>query len=160
MFHIILFNPKIPPNTGNIIRLCSNTGCRLHLIEPLGFKMDNKSLKRAALDYKEIINLKVYENLENCLKNINYNNLFAVTKFGNENFFFKNFKENDAFLFGNETPGLPPLVLNKFLDSRKVRIPMLYGNRSLNLSNAASIIIYEAWRQNNFNFAQTSFDKL
>ena len=103
MFHIILFNPEIPPNTGNIMRLCSNTGSNLHLIKPLGFDLNSKNLKRAALDYSEISNLKVYDSLEDCFSENKFNNVFAITKFGKENLFFLKFEIDDAFLFGNET---------------------------------------------------------
>ena len=154
MFHIILHNPEIPPNTGNIIRLCSNTGCFLHLIKPLGFNLSNSNLRRAALDYREFSKVKSYESIDQCLNNINYNNLFIVTKFGDKNIFSLNFTCNDAFLFGNETSGLPKDIFKKFYNNYKMRIPMLKNNRSLNLSNAASIVIYEAWRQNNFRNGQ------
>ena len=158
MFHIILFNPEIPPNTGNIMRLCSNTGSNLHLIKPLGFDLNSKNLKRAALDYSEISNLKVYDNLKDCLSEITFNNIFAITKFGKENLFSFKFDINDAFLFGNETSGLPEEILNSFATKTKLRIPMRKQNRSINLSNAASIVLYEAWRQNSFKFAETSFN--
>ena len=105
MFHIILFNPEIPPNTGNIMRLCSNTGTKLHLIKPLGFDLNSKNLKRAALDYSEISNLKVYDSLEDCFLENKFNNIFAITKFGKENLFSLKFDIDDAFLFGNETSG-------------------------------------------------------
>ena len=158
MFHIILFNPEIPPNTGNIMRLCSNTGSNLHLIKPLGFDLNSKNLKRAALDYSEISNLKVYDSLEYCLSENNFNNIFAITKFGKENLFSLKFEIDDAFLFGNETSGLPSEILNSFTNNKKLRIPMKKQNRSLNLSNAASIVLYEAWRQNNFKLAEVSYN--
>ena len=158
MFHIILFNPEIPPNTGNIMRLCSNTGSNLHLIKPLGFDLNSKNLKRAALDYSEISNLKVYDSLEDCLSENKFNNVFAITKFGKENLFSLKFKIGDAFLFGNETSGLPSEILNYFTTKNKLRIPMKKQNRSLNLSNAASIVLYEAWRQNNFKLAEISYN--
>ncbi len=158
MFHIILFNPEIPPNTGNIMRLCSNTGSNLHLIKPLGFDLNSKNLKRAALDYSEISNLKVYDSLEDCFSENKFNNIFAITKFGKENLFSLEFEIDDAFLFGNETSGLPIEILNSFTANNKLRIPMKKQNRSLNLSNAASIVLYEAWRQNNFKLAELSFN--
>ena len=158
MFHIILFNPEIPPNTGNIMRLCSNTGSNLHLIKPLGFDLNSKNLKRAALDYSEISNLKVYDSLEDCFSENKFNNIFAITKFGKENLFSLDFDIDDAFLFGNETSGLPSEILTLFAAKNKLRIPMKKQNRSLNLSNAASIVLYEAWRQNNFKFAEISFN--
>ena len=158
MFHIILFNPEIPPNTGNIMRLCSNTGSNLHLIKPLGFDLNSKNLKRAALDYSEISNLKVYDSLEYCLSENKFNNVFAITKFGKENLFSLKFDIHDAFLFGNETSGLPSEILNSFAAKNRLRIPMKKQNRSLNLSNAASIVLYEAWRQNNFKLAEISYN--
>ena len=123
MFHIILFNPEIPPNTGNIMRLCSNTGSNLHLIKPLGFDLNSKNLKRAALDYSEISNLKVYDSLKDCLSEITFNNIFAITKFGKENLFSFKFDINDAFLFGNETSGLPEEILNSFTTKKKTANP-------------------------------------
>ena len=123
MFHIILFNPEIPPNTGNIMRLCSNTGSNLHLIKPLGFDLNSKNLKRAALDYSEISNLKVYDSLKDCLSEITFNNIFAITKFAKENLFSFKFDINDAFLFGNETSGLPEEILNSFTTKKKTANP-------------------------------------
>ena len=128
--------------------------------KPLGFDLNNRNLKRAALDYSEITDVNLYNNLDQCLKNIDYNNLFVITKFGDRNVFSENFKINDAFLFGNEISGLPVSILNKFSDIYKIRIPMLKNNRSLNLSNAASIVVYEAWRQNDFNNAKLHFTEI
>ena len=157
MFHIILYNPEIPPNTGNIIRLCANSGSQLHLIRPLGFSLTDKNLKRAKLDYNEIKNIKIYDIFDDCMKNNKFNNLYTLTKFANKSFFDEKFEPNDAFIFGNETSGLPKSFLKKISERNKLRIPMLKENRSLNLSNSVSIIIFEAWRQNNFLGAKTSF---
>ena len=120
--------------------------------------LNSKNLKRAALDYSEISNLKVYDSLEDCLSENKFNNVFAITKFGKENLFSLKFEIDDAFLFGNETSGLPSEILNSFTTKNKLRIPMKKQNRSLNLSNAASIVLYEAWRQNNFKLAELSFN--
>ena len=159
MFHIILFNPEIPPNTGNILRLCANSGATLHLIKPLGFNLNNKNLKRAGLDYDEISNIFLYNTFDECLKKNNILNVYALTKFGSNNFFKKDYKPNDAFIFGNETKGLPKIILDKFSNQNKLRIPMLKESRSLNLSNSVGIILYEAWRQNNFINAKISFQE-
>ena len=120
--------------------------------------LNSKNLKRAALDYSEISNLKVYDSLEDCFSENKFNNIFAITKFGKENLFSLKFDIDDAFLFGNETSGLPSEILNSFTAKNRLRIPMKKQNRSLNLSNAASIVLYEAWRQNNFKFAEISFN--
>ena len=157
MFHIILYNPEIPPNTGNILRLCANSGTNLHLIKPLGFNLNDKKLKRAGMDYDEISNIKLYNDLDECLQKNKICSVFALTKFANKNAFEKTFKPNDAFIFGNETSGLPKQILEKIIEEDKIRIPMLKNSRSLNLSNSVSVILYEAWRQNNFFDAQISY---
>ena len=157
MFNIILYNPEIPPNTGNILRLCANSGAKLHLIKPLGFNLNDKQLKRAGMDYDEISNINLYNDIDECLQKNKVCNVFALTKFAKRNVFEKTFKPNDTFIFGNETSGLPKNILDKVFEENKLRIPMLKKSRSLNLSNSVSIIIYEAWRQNNFHTAQTSF---
>ncbi len=157
MFHIILYNPEIPPNTGNILRLCANTGAKLHLIKPLGFNLNDKHLKRAGMDYGEINQINLYNNIDECIKNNKVSEVYALTKFANENAYKKSFVPNDAFIFGNETSGLPKNVLEKVINKNKIRIPMFKSSRSLNLSNSVSIILYEAWRQNNFLKAKTSF---
>ena len=159
MFHIILHNPEIPPNTGNILRLCANSGAKLHLIKPLGFNLNDKNLKRAGLDYDEISNISLYNTLDECIKINKIAHIYALTKFGNKNLYEINFKANDAFIFGNETKGLPDIILEKFSNKTKLRIPMLKESRSLNLSNAVSIILYEAWRQNNFLNAKISYEE-
>ena len=159
MFHIILYNPEIPPNTGNILRLCANSGAKLHLIKPLGFNLNDKNLKRAGLDYDEISNISLYNKLDECIKINKIAHIYALTKFGNNNLYKINFKANDAFIFGNETKGLPDIILEQFSNKNKLRIPMLKESRSLNLSNAVSIILYEAWRQNNFLNAKISYEE-
>ena len=150
MFRVILFTPQIPPNTGNIIRLCANTGADLHLVEPLGFTLDAKSCRRAGLDYHDLANVAKHENLEDCLSALGRPRLFAVTKFATQRYDSPRFAAGDAFLFGAETTGLPAVIHEGLEDSQKIGLPMSGGNRSLNLSNAVSIIIYEAWRQCGF----------
>ena len=157
MFHIILYNPEIPPNTGNILRLCANSGAKLHLIKPLGFNLNDKHLKRAGMDYGEINKINLYNDIDECIKKNKISEVYALTKFANENAYTKSFVPNDAFIFGNETSGLQKNILQKVLNKNKIRIPMLKSSRSLNLSNSVSIILYEAWRQNNFLKAKTSF---
>ena len=150
MFDIILFTPQIPPNTGNIIRLCANTGSRLHLIRPLGFDLDEKAVRRAGLDYHEMALVTEYDSLDECRLSLHQPEIFAVTKFASQNHDQPIYGPNSAFLFGAEKTGLPDAVHVIFADDRKIRLPMLAGNRSLNLSNAVSIVIYEAWRQCDF----------
>lgn len=151
--HIILFQPEIPPNTGNIIRLCANTGFILHLIHPLGFKMDEKSLRRAGCDYHSQTNINEYNSLDECLtklKNTNLNNIYALTTKGSKCLYSAKFKNNDALLFGPETRGLPDDILNSISCEHKIRIPMKENSRSLNLSNSVAIAGFEAWRQIKF----------
>ena len=148
MFHIILFNPEIPPNTGNIMRLAANTGTTLHLIKPLGFNLNDNALKRAGLDYKKDADFFIYDNLDLCLKSINFNEIYAFTKFAKKNFSKVRFKQNDCLLFGSETSGLPDDVIKQIKDTNKLRIPMVAKSRSLNLSNSVAITVYEALRQN------------
>ena len=150
MFNVILFTPQIPPNTGNIIRLCANTGAGLHLVEPLGFTLDAKSCRRAGLDYHDLANVAKHESLDSCLSELGEPRLFAVTKFATQRYDGPSFAAGDAFLFGAETTGLPAGIHDRLEDSQKIGLPMSGGNRSLNLSNAVSIIIYEAWRQCGF----------
>ncbi len=150
MFHIILFNPEIPPNTGNIMRLAANTGTTLHLIKPLGFNLNDNTLKRAGLDYKKDTDFFIYDSLGLCLKSINFNEIYAFTKFARKNFSKVRFKQNDCLLFGSETSGLPNDVIKQIKDANKLRIPMVAKSRSLNLSNSVAITIYEALRQNAF----------
>ena len=151
MFHIILFQPEIPPNTGNIIRLCANTGSKLHLIHPLGFQLEDKQLRRAGLDYREYADVCEYQTLEECLDLVSPPRLFAVSTKAKTSYADINYKQNDAFLFGPETRGLPENILSSLDKDRKLNIPMQANSRSLNLSNTVAILVYEAWRQNGFN---------
>lgn len=151
MFSLILYQPEIPPNTGNIIRLCANTGTKLHLIEPLGFELDEPRLKRAGLDYREFAEIEVHESLNACLVRIAPRKLYALSTRGVTNYAEPLFAEGDAFLFGPETRGLPGKVLETLPAEQRLRIPMRKDIRSLNLSNAAAIVIYEAWRQRGFD---------
>ena len=150
MFHIILYNPEIPPNTGNIMRLAANTGTKLHLIRPLGFNLNNYSLKRASLDYKKDADFFLHDSFDLCLNSIKFNEIYAFTKFATKNFTKVKFKKNDCFLFGSETSGLPDNILYKVKNTNKLRIPMILNSRSLNLSNSVAITIYEGLRQNKF----------
>ena len=150
MFHIVLFEPQIPPNTGNIIRLSANTGAQLHLIEPLGFRLDEKSCRRAGLDYHSLASVQVHKNLDECIEMGGLARLFAITSHGKKSLFDQKFTTDDAFLFGSETAGLPEQVHAHFTAERKLRLPMIEGSRSLNLANAASVVVYEAWRQIGF----------
>lgn len=151
MFHLILYRPEIPPNTGNIIRLCANSGFRLHLVGPLGFELDDRQLRRAGLDYHEYAELAQHESLEACLDVVQPTRLFALTTRGHRFYTEPAYAPGDAFLFGPETRGLPDEVLEELPEQRRLRIPLRPGNRSLNLSNAAAIIVYEVWRQNGFD---------
>ncbi len=149
---IILYEPEIPPNTGNIIRLCANTGAKLHLIKPLGFKLEDKMLKRAGLDYREWMDLQVWDSLDECLQAIEPTTVYAMTTKGSRNFFEANFKDGDALLYGPETRGLPAEVLDQFSGETRLRLPMANNEgRSLNLSNTVAIGIYEVWRQMGFD---------
>ena len=150
MFHIILYNPEIPPNTGNIMRLAANTGTQLHLIRPLGFNLSNNSLKRAGLDYKKDADFFLHDSFDLCLNSIKFNEIYAFTKFAKKTFTKIKFKRNDCFLFGSETSGLPNNILDKIKVTNKLRIPMIMNSRSLNLSNAVAITVYEGLRQNKF----------
>jgi|TARA_B100000686_G_C16520905_1_gene827174 tRNA (cytidine/uridine-2'-O-)-methyltransferase len=150
MINIVLVNPEIPPNTGNIIRLCSNTGYSLHLIKPIGFDLNDRQLKRAGLDYHDTAKVKTYDNLEQFIKIVNPNRILATTSKVNKSYTTIKFKKNDAILFGSESTGLSQDILNKIQKENIFNIPMKPNNRSLNLSNAVSIIVYESWRQHNF----------
>ena len=150
MFHIILYNPEIPPNTGNIMRLAANTGAQLHLIKPLGFNLSNNSLKRASLDYKKNADFFLHDSFDSCLNSIKFNEIYAFTKFAKKTFTKIKFKRNDCFLFGSETSGLPDNILDKIKVTNKLRIPMIINSRSLNLSNSVAITVYEGLRQNKF----------
>lgn len=150
MFHVILHRPEIPPNTGNIIRLCANTGCTLHLIRPLGFELDDKSLRRAGMDYDELAQVRVHEGLEACLQELDGRRIYCVETGGARSYSEARFESGDGLMFGSETRGLPPRVLETIPAERQLVIPMRSGNRSLNLSNAVALVVYEAWRQNRF----------
>lgn len=155
MFQVILFQPEIPPNTGNIIRLCANTGCQLHLVRPLGFTLEDKQLVRAGLDYHEFATVRVHETLQDCLLAFDPERVFALTTKGSQSFHEVRYQAGDAFLFGPESRGLPAEVLERFAAGRRVRLPMLPNNRSLNLSNTVAVAVYEAWRQCGFEGARS-----
>ena len=150
MLNIVLYEPEIPPNTGNIMRLCANTGCTLHLVKPLGFALDDKLLRRAGLDYREYADVREWANLDTLLYEFNRDRVFAITTKGSINHTEVEFEAGDLLLFGPETRGLPDEALGLMASNRKLRIPMLHNSRSLNLSNAVSVVVYEAWRQLGF----------
>ena len=150
MLQIILFEPQIPPNTGNIIRLCANSDARLHLIEPLGFSLDEKSCRRAGLDYKSLVEVIVHENWQACQKMLSERKIWIITKFGKKRYDQATFSNRDALLFGSEISGLPKNIKNEFNETKQLYIPMQSESRSLNLSNSVAICLYEVWRQNNF----------
>ena len=151
MFHIVLLQPEIPPNTGNIIRVCANTGCTLHLVKPLGFELTGKAVRRAGLDYREVAQLRVHTDLPACLEALNGARLFSIETSGSRAYSEAVFTPGDALLFGSETRGLAAAVLGQIPREQQLRIPMRAGNRSLNLSNAVALVVYEAWRQNGFS---------
>ena len=150
MFNVILYQPEIPPNTGNVIRLCANTGAQLHLIRPLGFDLDDKQLRRAGLDYHEYANVRVHDALAACLQSLPDARLFAFTTKGARYYHEVNYQAGDALLFGPESRGLPADVLESLPGGQRLRLPMLPHNRSLNLSNTVAVAVYEAWRQCGF----------
>jgi tRNA (cytidine/uridine-2'-O-)-methyltransferase len=150
MFHLILFQPEIPPNTGNVIRLCANVGATLHLIRPLGFSMAEPRLRRAGLDYHELASVREHDDLAVCLNALSAPRVFALTTGASRSLYDAQFARGDAFLLGPETRGLPPALLESLPEDRRLRIPLRAGNRSLNLSNAAAVTLYEAWRQLSF----------
>ena len=150
MFSVILYEPEIPPNTGNIIRLCANTGTDLHLIEPLGFALDEKRLRRAGLDYREFVSVQTHASLDACLASLGMPRVFALSTRNSLRYDEATFREGDALLFGPETRGLPLAVLDALPPEQRLRLPMREGNRSLNLSNSAAVVVYEAWRQLGF----------
>jgi tRNA (cytidine/uridine-2'-O-)-methyltransferase len=151
MFDVILFQPEIPPNTGNIIRLCANTGTRLHLIKPLGFTLEDKQLLRAGLDYHEFASITAHETWADCARSLQGRRIFAVSTKGTQHYNLAAYITGDAFLFGAESCGLPAELLKSFPEERRIRVPMVAGSRSLNLSNAVAVVIYEAWRQVGFS---------
>ena len=147
MFHIVLYQPEIPPNTGNIIRLCANTGSVLHLIHPLGFELDDRKLRRAGLDYREWATVNEHESLEAFSDAVKPLRLWAISTRGTRGYSEPDYEPGDAFLFGPETRGLPEHVLQALDRTAVLRVPMMANSRSLNLSNTVSILVYEAWRQ-------------
>ena len=151
MFNVILYQPEIPPNTGNIIRLCANSGARLHLIRPLGFGLDDKQLRRAGLDYHEYANMREHDSLAACLKTLPGARLFAFTTKGAQAYHEVSYQAGDALLFGPESRGLPAEILEALPSEQRLRLPMLPNNRSLNLSNTVAIAVFEAWRQCGFS---------
>lgn len=150
MFQLILYEPEIPPNTGNIMRLCANAGVCLHLVEPLGFDLEERRLRRAGLDYREFARVETHACLGDCLRALGMPRVFAVSTRGTARHDEPAYRSGDAFLFGPETRGLPAAVLEAVPDEQRLRLPMRPGNRSLNLSNAAAVVVYEAWRQLDF----------
>ena len=150
MFDVILYRPEIPPNTGNIIRLCANTGAKLHLVKPLGFSLEDKQLVRASLDYHEFATLSIHESWAECAERFKHRRLFAVSTKGKQRYDLIEYKPDDAFLFGPESRGLPAEVLEAVVERQRLRLPMVLGSRSLNLSNTVAVVVYEAWRQVGF----------
>ncbi len=148
MFHIVLFQPEIPPNTGNVIRLAANTGCTLHLVKPMGFALDDARMRRAGLDYHEFAQMQVHENWEALIAALPASaRIFAMTTKGSSLFQTLTYQPGDVFVFGPETRGLPADILEKFAPEHRLRLPMFPENRSLNLSNAVAVTVFEAWRQ-------------
>ncbi|WP_166263894.1 tRNA (uridine(34)/cytosine(34)/5-carboxymethylaminomethyluridine(34)-2'-O)-methyltransferase TrmL [Marinobacter caseinilyticus] len=150
MLNVVLYEPEIPPNTGNIIRLCANTGCKLHLIEPLGFSLDDKQLRRAGLDYSEYASLMVHPDFEAFVASETPRRLFGLTTKGSQPYQQVRFEAGDYLMFGPETRGLPDTIRRQLPEEHRIRVPMQPGSRSLNLSNTAAIVVYEAWRQLDF----------
>lgn len=150
MFNIVLYEPEIPPNTGNIMRLCANTGSRLHLVEPLGFELEDKRLRRAGLDYREWAEVTVHPDWSACLAALGDGRLFALSTRGVTAYSDAAFRPGDSLVFGPETRGLPQALLDSLPPAQRLRIPMLAHSRSLNLSNSVAIVVYEAWRQQSF----------
>ncbi|NJD05403.1 MAG: tRNA (cytidine(34)-2'-O)-methyltransferase [Methylococcaceae bacterium] len=158
MFHVILYEPEIPPNAGNIIRLCANTGAQLHLIHPLGFELDDKKLRRAGLDYHEWARVQEHRSLESCLAQLALSRLFAFSTKARLCYVQAGFCSGDALLFGPESRGLPPQVLDSVPPDQRLRVPMVPGSRSLNLSNTVALVLFEAWRQCGFAGAAERLD--
>ncbi|HEY0847184.1 MAG TPA: tRNA (uridine(34)/cytosine(34)/5-carboxymethylaminomethyluridine(34)-2'-O)-methyltransferase TrmL [Noviherbaspirillum sp.] len=152
MFHVVLVEPEIPPNTGNVIRLCANTGAHLHLVEPLGFPLDDAKMRRAGLDYHEYAEMQVHRNWDAFVNDLkpDPSRVFALTTHGSTPFAEVAFKPGDVFVFGSETRGLAPALRDAFPATQRIRLPMRPGNRSLNLSNTVAVVVFEAWRQNGF----------
>lgn len=150
MLEIVLLRPEIPPNAGNVIRLAANTGSRLHLVEPLGFSLADRQLKRAGLDYHDMAEVRVHRDWAGCRAALAGSRLFAVSTRGTVNYAEARYAAGDAFVFGPEASGLPAELLEQFAPARRLRLPMRAGNRSLNLSNCVAVVLYEAWRQLGF----------
>jgi len=150
MFEIVLYEPEIPPNTGNIMRLCANTGCRLHLVRPLGFSLSDKQLERAGMDYRGAIDYVVHDDWPQCRSTLAARRMFAITTRGTSTYDSNRYQPGDVLVFGPETRGLPPEILESFPINTRLRVPMLPDSRSLNLANAVAVVIYEAWRQLDF----------
>lgn len=150
MFHVVLFQPEIPPNTGNAIRLCANTGSTLHLVKPLGFDLYHRNARRAGLDYNDLATVQLHQGLDACLAALGTARLFTVETTSTRLYTEASFQPGDALIFGSERRGLPAKVLDLIPPERQLTIPMRVGNRSLNLSNAVALVVYEAWRQNGF----------
>ena len=150
MFDIVLYEPEIPPNTGNAMRLAVNTGARLHLIKPLGFSISHKQLERAGMDYREFADEQVHDNWPACAAHFNGRRLFAVTTRGSQRYDIATYVENDVFIFGPESRGLPQALIDALPPAQRIRMPMRTAARSINLSNAVAVVIYEAWRQVGF----------
>jgi len=153
MFEVVLVHPEIPPNAGNVIRLCANTGSRLHLVEPLGFSMEDRLLRRAGLDYHELTTVSVHRDWATCAAALHGKRRFALSTRGTVRYTEVPYRAGDVFVFGAETAGLPQEVLEEFPPGHRVRLPMRPGNRSLNLSNSVAVVVFEAWRQNGFGGA-------
>lgn len=154
MFHVVLYEPEIPANTGNIIRLCANTGAQLHLIEPLGFDLDDKKLRRAGLDYHEWVAIHCHSGLEECLSDMDPARIFALTTKATACYGDVKYQRGDVFLLGPETRGLPDSLLQQLPENQRIRLPMVKSSRSLNLSNTAAVIVYEAMRQTGFLYTR------
>ncbi len=153
MLHVVLYQPEIPPNTGNVIRLCANAGAALHLIEPLGFPIDHAQMRRAGLDYHEFVDMKLHANLDAFLAAVAPLRLFAFSSKATRRYDTVRFASGDALMFGPETRGLPAEVVDALPPEQRLRLPMMPGNRSLNLSNTVAVAVYEAWRQRDFQGA-------
>lgn len=153
MFHIVLFQPEIPPNTGNAIRLCANTGSTLHVVKPLGFDLYHKNARRAGLDYDDLATVRLHLSFDACLEALSEARAFTIETSGTMLYSQAHFQPGDALIFGSERRGLPQKVLDRVPPERQLTIPMRAGNRSLNLSNAVALVVYEAWRQNGFQGA-------
>jgi len=152
MIHVVLFEPEIPPNTGNVMRLCANTGVQLSLIHPLGFEINDKQLRRAGMDYRDVANVKEYQSFDEFLETEKPKRVYAFSRFAQSNYAQVSYEAGDALVFGPETRGLPKSLIESLPEQQRILIPMQEGNRSLNLSNSVAVAVYEAWRQNDFNW--------